>query len=127
MNLESSRFSSNWGVLDLLICGSLLSIRIYFSVGQRTDGIALISLELIRTIRKSAMAQRRKPIEHKTTFKEWLAEEGRRFKQAAEEQPLGSMARELLLRRARQAETVSRGIRVELDAAGTYDAQASDR
>jgi hypothetical protein len=53
------------------------------------------------------MAQRRR-IKHKTTFEERLAEEALRFKQAAEEQPPGSMARELLLRRARQAETASR-------------------
>jgi hypothetical protein len=50
------------------------------------------------------MAHRGKPIKHKTTFEERLAEEARRFKEAAEEQPLGSMARKLLLRRARQAE-----------------------
>jgi hypothetical protein len=54
------------------------------------------------------MAQQRKRIKHKTTFEERLAEEARRFKEAAEEQPAGSTARELLLRRARQAETASR-------------------
>jgi hypothetical protein len=42
----------------------------------------------------------RRRIKHKATFEERLA--------AAEEQPACSMARELLLRRARQAETASR-------------------
>jgi hypothetical protein len=50
----------------------------------------------------------RRRIKHKTTFEERLAVEAQRFKAAAEEQPPGSMARELLLRRARQAETASR-------------------
>jgi hypothetical protein len=50
---------------------------------------------------------KRQQIKHKTAFEERLAEEARRFKEAAEEQPLGSTARELLLRRARQAETAS--------------------
>jgi hypothetical protein len=50
------------------------------------------------------MAQR-KQIQHKTTFEQRLAVEAQRFKEAAEEQPPGSLARELLLRRARQAET----------------------
>ena len=54
------------------------------------------------------MAQQRKRIKHMTTFEERLAEEAERFKRAAEEQPPGSTARELLLRRARQAETASR-------------------
>jgi hypothetical protein len=36
-----------------------------------------------------------------------LADEALRFKKAAEKEPLGSHARELLLRRARQAETAS--------------------
>jgi hypothetical protein len=36
-----------------------------------------------------------------------LAEEAQKFREAAEQQPPGSMARELLLRRARQAETAS--------------------
>jgi len=46
-------------------------------------------------------------IMHTTTFEERLAEEARRFKEAAEKEAPGSMARELLLRRARQAETGS--------------------
>ena len=53
------------------------------------------------------MAQERKRIKHKATFEELLAEEAIRFKEAAEKQPPGSTARELLLRRARQAETAS--------------------
>jgi hypothetical protein len=53
------------------------------------------------------MGQVRKRVKHLTTFEERLAEEARRFREAAEEQPAGSKARELLLRRARQAETAS--------------------
>jgi hypothetical protein len=53
------------------------------------------------------MGQVRKRVKHLTTFEERLAEEARRFRAAAEEQPPGSTARELLLRRARQAETAS--------------------
>jgi hypothetical protein len=44
---------------------------------------------------------------HVLTFEERLAKEAKRFKEAAEREPAGSMARELLLRRARQAETAS--------------------
>jgi hypothetical protein len=46
----------------------------------------------------------RRPIKHKATFEERLAEEARRFKEAANKLPPGT-ARELLLRRARQADT----------------------
>jgi hypothetical protein len=53
------------------------------------------------------MAGVRRRIKHVTTFEERLAAEAVRFRQAAEEQPVGSTARELLLRRARQAETAS--------------------
>ena len=53
------------------------------------------------------MAERRKRVNHATTFEERLAEEAIKFKEAAEKQPLGSTARELLLRRARQAETAA--------------------
>ena len=54
------------------------------------------------------MAQGRKRIKkHEATF-ERLEEEAIRFKEAAEKQPPGSTARELLLRRARQAETAAR-------------------
>jgi hypothetical protein len=44
---------------------------------------------------------------HKRTFEERLQQEARRFKQEAETLPVGSAAREGLLRRARQAETAS--------------------
>jgi hypothetical protein len=50
---------------------------------------------------------KRRRIKHKATFEERLAEEARRFKEEAEQQPPGSMARDLLLRRARQAETAA--------------------
>jgi hypothetical protein len=53
------------------------------------------------------MAQRRKRVKHTATFEERLAEEAIKFKEAAEKQPPGSTARELLLRRARQAETAA--------------------
>ncbi|TYL87401.1 hypothetical protein FXB38_04565 [Bradyrhizobium cytisi] len=53
------------------------------------------------------MGQVRRRIKHKETFEERLAQEAARYRYAAEEQPLGSMARELLLRRARQADTAS--------------------
>jgi len=45
-------------------------------------------------------------IKHEKTFEERLAEEARRFKEAADKLPHGT-ARELLLRRARQAETAA--------------------
>ena len=41
------------------------------------------------------------------TFAERLAEEAERFREAAEELPRGSQARELLLRRVRQVENAS--------------------
>ena len=53
------------------------------------------------------MAQKRRRPKHIATFEERLAEEAVKFREAAEEQPPGSTARELLLRRARQAETAS--------------------
>ena len=53
------------------------------------------------------MAQVRRRVKHKITFEERLAEEAERFRRAAEELPVGSMTRELLLRRARQAEAAS--------------------
>jgi hypothetical protein len=52
------------------------------------------------------MAQRRR-IKHSATFEERLAEEAIKFKEAADKQPIGSFARELLLRRALQAEAAS--------------------
>ena len=49
----------------------------------------------------------RRRIEKKLTFEERLAEEAIRFREAAEKERPGTMARELLLRRARQAEVAS--------------------
>jgi hypothetical protein len=51
------------------------------------------------------MVRSRPRIKHTMSFEERLAEEARRFKEAAEQQPPGTMSRELLLRRAQQAET----------------------
>ena len=50
---------------------------------------------------------KRRRIMHVKSFKERLAEEALRFKEAAQKLPPGSHAQELLLRRARQAETAS--------------------
>jgi hypothetical protein len=52
------------------------------------------------------MAQRRR-VKHTATFEERLAGEAIKFREAAEQQPPGSTGRDLLLRRARQAETAS--------------------
>ena len=49
----------------------------------------------------------RRRFKHTKTFQERLAEEAVRFREEAEKLPQGSMARELLMRRARQAETAS--------------------
>jgi hypothetical protein len=49
--------------------------------------------------------QKRRRFKHTKSFQERLAEEAIRYKEAANKQPPGSHARELLLRRARQAET----------------------
>jgi hypothetical protein len=49
----------------------------------------------------------RRRIMHEKTFQERLSEGTQRFKEAAENLPPGSHAQELLLRRARQAETAS--------------------
>jgi hypothetical protein len=54
------------------------------------------------------MTQRRNRNEREMSFEDCLAEEARRFAAAAEKEIPGSTARELLLRRARQAETASR-------------------
>ncbi|UPJ48589.1 hypothetical protein IVB30_37075 [Bradyrhizobium sp. 200] len=53
------------------------------------------------------MVQKRSRIKHTATFEERLAEEALRFREAAKDLPPGSHAQELLLRRARQAETAS--------------------
>jgi len=50
---------------------------------------------------------KRRRFKHEKNFQERLAEEAARFKEAAEKLPPGSHAQELLLRRARQAETAS--------------------
>jgi hypothetical protein len=50
----------------------------------------------------------RRRVKHTVSFEERMAEEAERFRKAAEDQPTGSTARELLLRRSRQAETASR-------------------
>jgi len=49
----------------------------------------------------------RRRIDKKLTFRQQLAAEAMRFREAAEKEQPGTMARELLLRRARQAETAS--------------------
>jgi hypothetical protein len=41
------------------------------------------------------------------SFEQRLAEEAKRYREAAEQLPQGTTARELLLRRARQSETAS--------------------
>ena len=53
------------------------------------------------------MSQQRRRFKQTHTFQQYLAEEAEQFKKAAEQAPAG-MARELLLRRARQAEIASR-------------------
>ena len=50
---------------------------------------------------------KRRRIKHEKTFQERLAEEAQRFREAAQKLPPGSHAQELLLRRARQAESAS--------------------
>lgn len=53
------------------------------------------------------MAQQRKHIKHTQTSRERLAEEAQKYREAAAQQPPGSMARELLLRRAQKIEAAS--------------------
>jgi hypothetical protein len=53
------------------------------------------------------LAQQRGRVKHTATFEERLAEEAQKFREAADRELPGSMARELLLRRVRQAETAS--------------------
>jgi hypothetical protein len=48
-----------------------------------------------------------KRMENTLTFRQRLAAEAMEFREAADKERPGTMARELLLRRARQAETVS--------------------
>ena len=54
------------------------------------------------------MGHLRRRVKHTSSFKERLAEEARKFREAAEREPPGSMSRELLLRRVSQAETAMR-------------------
>ena len=49
----------------------------------------------------------RRRIDRNLTFRQQLVAEAMSFREAAEKEPPGTMARELLLRRARQAETAS--------------------
>ena len=58
-------------------------------------------------VKGDAMIKLRPRVKHKLTFEERLAAEVTRCKEAAEREPLGSTARQVLLRRARQAETAS--------------------
>jgi len=53
------------------------------------------------------MAQQHGRIMHTQTFEELLEEEAQKYREAAEQQPPGSMARELLLRRAQKIEAAS--------------------
>lgn len=53
------------------------------------------------------MARQRRGVIRTATFEERLAEEALKLREAAKQHPPGGMARELLLRRARQAETAS--------------------
>ena len=53
------------------------------------------------------MMKQDRRVKHIATFEELLAQEALEFKEAAEKQPNGSQARELLLRDAGQAETGS--------------------
>lgn len=50
---------------------------------------------------------KRQRSKHVASFEERLAEEAKKFREAAEREPEGSKARELLMRRARQAETAA--------------------
>nr|WP_080593841.1 hypothetical protein [Bradyrhizobium japonicum] len=53
------------------------------------------------------MVKVRRRVKHTSTFEERLAAEAKKFREAAEREPPGSLSRELLLRRARQAETAA--------------------
>jgi hypothetical protein len=53
------------------------------------------------------MTKQRRRVKHIATFEARLVQQAIKFKEAADKQPDGSLARELLLRRARQAETAS--------------------
>jgi hypothetical protein len=53
------------------------------------------------------MAQQRRRVKHTATFEERLANEAISCREAAAQEPPGSKEREVLLRRAREAETAS--------------------
>jgi hypothetical protein len=53
------------------------------------------------------MAQHRRRVKHTASFEQRLAAEAQKCTEAAEKQPAGSHARELLLRRARQARSAA--------------------
>ena len=57
----------------------------------------------LRSYRMEHHMQKRRRIKHEKSFEQRLAEEAQRFREAAKALPPG-MARELLLKRARQAE-----------------------
>lgn len=50
---------------------------------------------------------KRQRSKHVGSFEERLAQEAKKFREAAEREPGGSTAREFLMRRARQAETAA--------------------
>ena len=54
------------------------------------------------------MGNLRRRVKHTSSFEERLAVKAKKFREAAEREPPGSLSRELLLRRGRQAETASR-------------------
>jgi len=53
------------------------------------------------------MGQIRRRVKHLLTLEERLAEQARQLSEEAEKLPLGSKARDLILRRAKQVETAS--------------------
>src|SRR4051812_10534554 len=59
-------------------------------------------------VKGAHMFKPRPCVKHTLTFEERLAEAAKKFKEEATRQPSGSISRELLLRRARQAQTASR-------------------
>jgi hypothetical protein len=88
--------------------GSILDWLDLISVDYRTDEAKQPAFKYaMGGLESDLMARQRKRVKHTATFEERLAEEAIRFKEAAEKQPAGSLARELLLRRARQAETAA--------------------
>lgn len=64
-----------------------------------------ILFDIVTEMKEQRMQQRRR-IKHKKPFKERLAEVAKRFREAADKLPPGH-AQEMLLQRARQAETAS--------------------